>query len=128
MRAGLLVLVPLLVIGVAGSIVGIGARESNAAFVLQQEHPRTIEPLQLSRAVQSAPEPVPSGKGRPATSVRCVPGDGQRRNPWRCRARYPTGKRHTYLVVVDRRGAWAGRDRTGSYNVSGCCVDVGSGA
>jgi hypothetical protein len=126
MSRGLLVVVPLVAIGAPATVVALGARESDPQFVLRQEHPQTIEPRQVGRLLQKAPEPVAHGKGGAAVGGTCKPGkrDGDRRNPWRCRVRYESGRRITYRVTIDPKGAIDAADRTGAYTVQGCCLPL----
>jgi hypothetical protein len=126
-RWALLVLAPALAVTVGAAIVAIVSRESDAAFVFRQENPRTIEPIQLETLVKKAPEPTPRGPGARASSVRCVPGGKlAQRNPWTCRARYPSGRRRSYRIVIQPDGKFRGIDPSGQFEVSGCCVAGGT--
>jgi hypothetical protein len=118
-------MLPVLVVGVVGGIVAVGAHESDDAFVFAQQHSRTIEPLQLERLVQRAREPVPGNNGTAAVSAHCAPGrTDERRNPWSCDVKYKSGRRVVYRVLVATNGSFRGIDRTAERLVRGCCVTV----
>jgi hypothetical protein len=126
-RRALTIVVPLLVVGIVGTVVAVAARESDASFVYRQEHASTITPLQVARAVEKAREPVPGGKGTVAVRTECTPGKRDaRRNPWLCRVRYKSGRRVGYRITIAPNGAFRGVNPTGERLVSGCCITVGS--
>jgi hypothetical protein len=126
MRRGVLVVLPLLAVGVAGALALLVVRESDAAFVFRQQHSRTIEPTEVALAVKTAREPVFSGKGSQAVAVSCRPGRlGDLRNPWSCRVRYASGRRVRYTLTIAPDGGWSGVDRTGDRHVRGCCFTIG---
>ena len=125
MRKALLIILPVAAVGVVGALVSISARESDANFVFRQQHPSSVEPSQVERAVMRAPEPVPGNHGTRATSGHCTPGrEGERRNPWACRIRYASGRLVDYQVMIDARGAFRGVNPTGERLVRGCCIAV----
>src|SRR3954470_24026198 len=101
MRKALLIVMPVALVGIAGALIAIAARESDANFVYRQQHGGIIEPRQLERAVMRAREPVPGKNGTRAVAGSCTPGkQGERRNPWLCRIRYGSGRRVGYRVVI----------------------------
>jgi hypothetical protein len=121
-RRALLLLAPVLLVAVAAAIVTVSSR-GDAAFVFEQQHPRTVIPSELETLVAKAPQPTPSGPGAPAGEVRCVPGSAAReRNPWHCTVRYPSGDTIRYRVKVRPDGSYTGSDPTGQFLVRGCCV------
>src|SRR5438132_7802011 len=123
MRKALLLVAPVVAIGIAGAVVAIHSRESDAAFLYRQEHPLTIEPPALAALVKKAPDPEPSGARAPATSVSCQPGkSAQQRNPWHCTVSYASGNVLRYRIMVRPNGSYEGVDPTGQFIVSGCCV------
>src|SRR4051794_4016359 len=127
MRKGLLIVLPLAVVGVVGALVAMAARESDANFVYRQQHAATVEPRQVERAVMRAREPVPGNNGTRAVAGTCTPGkQGERRNPWLCRVRYGSGRRVGYRIEIEPDGAWHGVNPTGERLVRGCCIAVPS--
>jgi hypothetical protein len=127
MRTEALVIVPVLVAGAAGGLVGIAARESDAAFIYEQQHPTQLEPLQVARVVKLAPEPVAGGQGSRAVDAKCFPGPASqlRRNPWRCEVRYASRRHARYTVTLAPDGTLRGVDARGVRIVRGCCVATG---
>src|SRR5438093_806822 len=80
-------------LGVAGTIVAVASRESDAAFLYRQEHPVTIEPKQLEALLKKAGDPDPATRGAPAVAASCRAGArGHQRNPWTCQVRYASGR------------------------------------
>jgi hypothetical protein len=125
MRNGLLITLPVVLVGVAGGLVSIAARESDAAFVYGQQTAATIEPRQVERAVMLAREPVPGDHGSRAVRGSCRPGaPAERRNPWTCRIRYASGRQVSYRVEIDGDGFFLGYDAARERLVSGCCIQV----
>jgi hypothetical protein len=128
-RRALLLLVPILVVGLIGAVVAVGSRGGDAAFQFDQQHPKTINALELETLVKKAPEPTPSGPGAAAKRVACTPGSrGGQRNPWRCAVRYGSGHTIRYRIRVRLNGAYSGIDPTGQFVVRGCCVAGGTAA
>jgi hypothetical protein len=126
MRRGIFVVLPLLVVGIAGALTVVVVRESDAAFVYRQQNPRTVEPTEVELAVMTADEPVAEGKGTAATRATCTPGRrGELRNPWLCRVRYESGRRVGYSLTIAPDGSWNGVNPTGERRVNGCCFSVG---
>lgn len=106
--------------GLALTIDALGDRGGDPAFELRQQRSAGLADLDartLERAVASAPEPRPSGPGRPARRVRCTP-TTPTNEEWRCRARYAAVRR-TYRVEIQPDGAWRGTSADGAYVVSG---------
>jgi hypothetical protein len=125
-RLALLLLAPILLVAVAAAIATVSSR-GDAAFVFEQQHPRTVSPSELETLVAKAPQPTPSGPGPVARRVDCQPGSATReRNPWSCTAHYPTGATIRYDLKVRPDGSYSGSDRTGQFNVRGCCVSTPS--
>jgi hypothetical protein len=125
MRKALLIVLPVALVGVVGALVAIGARESDASFVYRQRHAAVIEPSQMERAVALAREPVAGDRGTRAVETSCTPGrQAERRNPWRCRVLYGSGRRVSYTITIRPSGAWRGANPTGDRLVRGCCIAV----
>src|SRR3954467_4920168 len=119
MRKGLLIVLPIAIVGVVGALVAIAARESDANFVFRQEHAATIEPRQVERLVMRAREPVPGNNGTRAVEGTCAPGrQGERRNPWTCVIKYGSGRRVSYQVTIAPDGSLRGINATGERLVS----------
>lgn len=120
-----MIVLPVALVGVIGTLVAIGARESDASFVYRQQHVAVIEPSQIESAVSLAREPVPGNDGSRAVDAACTPGkQGERRNPWRCNVRYASGQRIGYTITIASSGAWRGVNPTGERLVRGCCITV----
>jgi hypothetical protein len=129
MRRGLLVLLPVLVIGTVAGISAISARQADSAFIFYQEHPRVVQPRQFEVVLEKTREPVANGPGSVATAAHCVPGTkGPKRNPWRCTVRYESGHKIAYRLQVEPSGRFEGADSTGARTVNGCCIAGGAGA
>jgi hypothetical protein len=117
-------MVPTVVVGVIAALVTITiARQADPGFVFEQQHPTRIDPGQLEAILQRTREPLPTGAGSLATSVRCVPGrSGPKLNPWHCAIRYRSGHAITYRILVLPSGAFQGVDRTRARVIRGCCL------
>jgi hypothetical protein len=123
----MLVVVPTVAVGVVAALVTIGAHGADPAFIFEQQHPTRIEPGQLVSILTRTREPVPTGAGRAATSVRCIPGErGAKLNPWRCSIHYGSGGTIEYRIIVQPSGRFHGVDRTGARVIEGCCLRGGS--
>jgi hypothetical protein len=119
-------LLPVLVVGVIGGLLTISAHQGDAAFLFNQQNPRTAQPRQFELVIQKTREPLPTGPGLPATSAHCVPGtQGAKRNPWRCSVLYGSGRKITYRLRVAADGSFRGADKEGSRVVTGCCITGG---
>jgi hypothetical protein len=125
-RRALLLLAPILLVAVVAAIATVSSR-GDAAFVFEQQHPRTVSPSELETLVAKARQPTPSGPGAPAGEVRCTPGSAAReRNPWRCVVDYLSDDRIRYRVKVSPDGSYEGSDATGQFLIRGCCVSTPS--
>lgn len=123
MRRGLLIVIPVVVIGVVAALVSIKDREADAQFILRQQHPVTVEPREVEIIVAKAHEPVAGGHGAASTSARCRPGSsGERGNPWSCTVHYASGDTFVYAIQVKPDGSLSGSDPTGQRVIEGCCV------
>jgi hypothetical protein len=126
-RRGLILLIPALVIGVIGGLLTIAAHQGDAAFLFDQDNPRTAQPRQFELVIAKTREPLPTGPGLPATSAHCVPGkNGVKRNPWHCTVRYGSGRRIAYTLTVAPDGTFKGADKEGTRVVTGCCITGGA--
>jgi len=126
-RPGLLVSL-ILAVGLAGSIVALGAREANTQFVVAQENLVPVGAPQLERLVVTTSDPRPGYRGR-ALKARCTTSTHSALgNPWSCVVRYPRLPEVRYRVTVypDRSirgsGQPEGASVQGALTVSGCCV------
>jgi hypothetical protein len=129
MRRGVLLLLPALAIGVTAGLLTIAAHQGDAAFVYDQQHPRTVQPRQFELVITKTNEPLPTGQGKPATSAKCTPGNnGPKRNPWSCTVHYGSGRSINYSLEVQPTGRFKGVDPTGTRIVTGCCVSGGTAA
>ena len=118
-----IVLVPVLAVGVAATVVAGRAREADDAFVLRQERLAPVQPRSLERLVASADNPIPGSGRRPGERADCRPGgSGERRNPWTCTVRYPSGDVVEYTVVVRPDRSIRGQSADGTLIVTGCCA------
>jgi hypothetical protein len=126
-RRGLILLLPALAVGVIGGLLTIGAHQGDAAFIFDQDNPRTAQPRQFELVIAKTREPLPSGPGSPATSAHCTPGtQGAKRNPWVCAVRYGSGRKITYRLRVASDGTFKGADKDGTRVVTGCCITGGA--
>jgi hypothetical protein len=127
-QRGLILLLPALVTGVIGGLLTIDAHQGDAAFLFDQENPRTAQPRQFEIVIAKTREPLPTGPGAPGTGAHCIPGtEGAKRNPWRCTVRYGSGRKITYHLKVAPDGTFRGAARDGTRVVTGCCI-TGGGA
>jgi hypothetical protein len=128
-RPGMLVAL-ILVVGIAGTVVALKSRESNAQFVLQQQALAPVSASALDALIFTTSDPRPGYSGR-AREVYCSSRAASALgNPWNCVVRYPRTPRVRYAVTVH-----ADRSITGSgqpegealgkpLTVSGCCVQT----
>jgi hypothetical protein len=124
--APLVVLV--LLVGLAGSVVALKSRESNAQFIAQQQELLPVDAAGLQRLILTTSDPRPGHSGR-ARGVRCASAaPGALRNPWTCVVRYPQPPRVRYRVIVAANRSIQGFGRPegspllGTLSLSGCCV------
>lgn len=119
-----LVLLPILAAGLAGTIFAVSAMDTDDQFVLRERNLRAVEAKQLESAVVTAPNPIPDSGGRRGDSADCRAGaeDGALRNPWRCTVRYPSGDIVRYRITVRPDRRFRGANRDGSLVVYGCCA------
>ena len=123
-RPGLILILPIIVIGMVGAAVAVISRTSgDPEFVFRQQNLTPITPAVLQRFVASAPDPRPGTGRRRGVSARCSPqGLGELRNPWVCTVKYSVGPSVRYRVVIDPNGQVHGVNGDGSLTVYGCCV------
>ncbi len=128
-RPGLLVTLILLV-GLAGSIAALRARESNTQFVVAQQNLEPVQAAQLDTLVATTSDPRPgySGRARRARCANAASNHSALGNPWSCVVRYPRLPPVRYRVTVypDRSirgsGQPEGTHVLGALTVRGCCV------
>lgn len=119
----LAILLPALAAGLAGTLVAAGGRGAESEFVQNQRNVPRLQPAEVERVVQSAPDPrIGTGSGSGAT---CRPlGSGPLRNPWRCVVRYPSGRQARLSVrILKEDGSYLGR-YAGGGAAEGCCVVI----
>jgi len=126
-RPGLLVAL-ILVVGVAGTVVALKSRESNAQFVLEQQTLAPVGAGALDALLLSTSDPRPGYSGR-ARAARCASqSHSALGNPWSCVVRYqrPPSVRYQVTVHADRSisgsGQPEGRALSQALTVTGCCV------
>jgi hypothetical protein len=104
---------PLLVVGLAGTVTALGGRDADSAFLYRQQNPPRIQKAEVERVVRTAIDPLAEPR-MPGGRARCRPTTRRGlRNPWRC---------SRVRVLPD--GSYAGRYLGGSSTVEGCCVKV----
>lgn len=123
-----LVVVLLLIVGIAGSILALKARESEPLFVSAQEHLVAVTAPALQELMSTTRDPRPRYSGR-ARSARCQSqGKGGLGNPWTCVVRYQREPEIRYQVSVHANlsivgsGEPEGKPLRGKLIVHGCCV------
>jgi hypothetical protein len=122
-RPGLMLILPIVVIGLIGTSVAVFNRGGNPEFMYHQENLSTVTPAVLERFVRSAPDPRPGMGRHPGLSANCATQSiGELRNPWFCTVKYPVGPSVSYRVVIDPNGQVHGVNSDGSLVVYGCCV------
>jgi hypothetical protein len=112
---------PLLAAVIAGTLMAIGTRGPDSAFLdVQEQPPPPLTAAEVERAVRIAPDPG-TGTGR-ARRIRCRSrGRGNLGNPWSCTVAYTTGRRARLAVRIAEDGSYTGREAGGG-RVSGCCL------
>jgi hypothetical protein len=120
----------ILAVGIAGSVVALKSRESNAQFVLQQQALAPVSASALDALMRTTSDPRPGYSGR-ARGARCSSSTtGALGNPWSCVVRYPRTPRVRYRVTVraDRSISGSGQPEGEALGkqltVSGCCVQT----
>jgi hypothetical protein len=125
-RPGLLLILPIIVIGIVGTAIATISRGSDAAFLDRQQNLTALTPTVLEHFVASAPDPRPgTGRHRGRHADCSSHGLGALRNPWTCTVSYPVGPAIRYRVIIDPTGQIHGQNRDGSLTVFGCCVGFG---
>jgi len=123
MRHPALVVLPLLLTGLAGTVVAVKGRESDTQFIVRQQNLTSIPASLLERFLVSAHDPRPGLGGGKGTAAVCRPGGtGQLRNPWSCTVQYPRGGSITYRATIDPQGYVNGYSRHAKVRVYGCCL------
>jgi hypothetical protein len=119
-----LVLVPLFIAGVAGSVTALSSRNVDDAFLFEQRHPTTLRISDVEQLVAKAPEPV-AGSHPPGLRASCRPGPTRGfRNPWRCDVRYRDGQVARFRITIQEDGSYVGDHAGVRRVVVGCCVPV----
>ena len=118
----LLVLVPALVAAVAVAAAALAGFGGDAAFIRDQQHPRPVLAAELDQVMLTTPEPY-GRHARNAVRARCrALGEGELRNPWRCRMEYRSGRRARLRVTLRPDGSFRADHLGGSGEIVGCCV------
>jgi hypothetical protein len=127
-RSALLLASLVILLGVAGAVVALTARQSDPQFVLDQQSLSPVSASQLSQLLAGSRDPRPGRRQARALSARCVPGQpGGLRNPWSCTVRYASLPKVAYRVDVAADGSIQGRSVDHALTLSGCCVRTGAG-
>ncbi len=129
MRRPWLLVALVLLVGAAGSVVALAAREGNPQFVSQQQSLTPVGARQLEHLLLTTSDPRPGFRGR-ARGARCTSATASSAlgNPWICVVHYPVlpGVRYAVVVHSDRSiqgsGQPAGGRVGGALIVRGCCV------
>ncbi len=118
-----------LAVGIAGSVVALGARESsNPAFVSAQHNLSPVAPAALERLLGTTSDPRPGYGGRARRAICTTALHSALGNPWSCLVSYPRPPRVRYRVTVhsDRSIEGSGQPEgvpvRGALVVRGCCV------
>jgi hypothetical protein len=117
------VVATVLVVGLAGTVVALQARQSDTQFVYAQRNLATVTPEQLSTLLKTSHDARPRHGDAPATSARCVAAPEPGRL-WSCSVRYPAGPPVVYRVTVAPSGIVTGVSAAGLV-FRGCCVNPG---
>jgi hypothetical protein len=122
-RPGLMLILPIILIGLIGTAVAAISRQSDTAFIFRQQNLTALTPAVLEHFVVSAPDPRPGMGRHRGIHARCSSqGVGEFLNPWVCTVKYPVGQSVRYRVVINPNGQVRGVSRDGSLLVYGCCV------
>ena len=125
MMAARIVIAATLVVGLAGTVAVVVARNPDESFIQAQRRQAPLSSAEVERVVRTAPNPAAPrlDDGIQADCRRA--GKGELGNPWSCVVRYRSGRRVRFGVVVGSDGSYRG-DPAGSPGVvTGCCVRVG---
>jgi hypothetical protein len=121
----LLLLVPVVAVGLIGTISALHYREGDTPFEAAQRHLQVLSASAVEALVRTAPAPTaPHRKARRAT---CVAG-GRRplRNPWECTLSYGPGLALRYRVAIRPNGSYVGTRQDEPGFIRGCCVAIPS--
>jgi hypothetical protein len=122
-RPALAVMLPIILIGLAGTAIAVNDRSGDSLFTYRQQNLSAIQPASLAHLVALAPNPRP-GLDRPrAIRATCTSaGTGELRNPWSCLVHYARGGTVRYGVTIMPTGRVVAVDPTGQLIIRGCCV------
>lgn len=128
MRFAWMIVAAVLLVGLAGTVVAVHAREAPTQFVSAQQSVGPVGSVQLASLVATTSDPRPGYSGR-ARVAHCVAGGpGALGNPWTCVVRYPRLPRVRYRVLVHAdlsifgSGQPEGKPVRGVLTIKGCCV------
>lgn len=119
------VLAPVVVAGLAGTVAAVSARDADDAFLLRQESPTTVSSAAVEKLVLTAPDLAPPHES-PGVASRCrALGERELRNPWRCTVSYRSGNQVRLTVTIRPDGSYVG-DYFGDEDAraEGCCLRV----
>jgi hypothetical protein len=121
-RPGLAV-IPIILIGVVGTVVALNDRSADSTLIYRQENLSSVQPAAVAHLVSLPRDPWP-GLGRPrAVSASCsTRGIGELRNPWSCLVRYAGVGIVPYQVTISPNGRISAVNPTGQIVIHGCCV------
>jgi len=117
-----------LAVGIAGTVVALGGREGNPAFVSAQQNLTPVAAIALDRLLLTTSDPRPGFGGRARSALCATAVHSALGNPWSCLVSYPRPPKVRYRVTVhsDRSiegsGQPEGAPLRGVLVVHGCCV------
>jgi hypothetical protein len=130
MRRPALLVTLILVVGIVGTVVALGAREGNPQFTSRQRDLAPVGAGELERLILTTSDPRPGYAGHARTAQCSSSALGGLRNPWTCLVGYrrPPRVRYTVTVHADRSIEGSGEPVGGRLHgvllVSGCCVSA----
>lgn len=133
MRAAVVAVAVLLLVGLTGAIVTLADSGAAGDFAGTQESLGAVNPSQLATLIAENSRPRVGSGRTPARTATCVShGRGLLRNPWSCTVRSPS-PRHaarktvTYRVIVSASGSVTAVT-AGGVPIGACCVETGVGS
>lgn len=123
LRRPALAVVPIIVIGLAGTAIALSDRSADSVLLYRQQNLSAVEPSAVAHLVSLTSDPRPSfGHTRAEHATCSTQATGELRNPWSCLVHYGHGPSVHYLVRISPTGSIAGTDPTGLLVIHGCCV------
>lgn len=134
MRAAVVVVAVVLVVGLTGAIVTLADSGAAGDFARTQERLGAVNPSQLATLIAENSRPQAGSGGTPARTATCVShGRGLLQNPWSCTVRSPSRgnaarKTVRYRVIVSSSGSITAVTAGGGVPIGACCVETGVGS